>query len=38
MCLVVGHMMGKELVEFPSAIIGRGVHSMVIVCVPGSKL
>jgi len=22
---------------FPSATIGRGVHSMVIACVPGSK-
>jgi len=22
---------------FPSATIGRGVHSMVIVCVPGTK-
>jgi len=31
-------MMGMELVEFPSATIGRGVHSMVIACVPGSKL
>ena len=25
-------------VLFPSATIGRGVHSMVIACVPGSKL
>ena len=33
MCLVVGHMMGMELVEFPSATIGRGVLSMVIACV-----
>jgi len=33
MCSVVGHMMGKELVEFPSATIGRGVLSMVIACV-----
>jgi len=24
-------------VMFPSATIGRGVHSMVIACVPGSK-
>jgi len=23
---------------FPSATIGRGIHSVVIVCVPGSKL
>jgi len=23
---------------FPSATIGRGVHSMVMACVPGSKL
>ena len=23
---------------FPTATIGRGVHSMVIACVPGSKL
>ena len=38
MCLVVGHLMGMELVEFPSATIGRGVHSMVIACMPGSKL
>ena len=37
MCSVVGHMMGMELVEFPSATNGRGVHSMVIACVPGSK-
>ncbi|QCD99686.1 hypothetical protein DEO72_LG7g970 [Vigna unguiculata] len=28
MCLVVGHMMGMELVEFPSATNGRGVLSM----------
>jgi len=33
MCLVVGHMMGKELVEFVSATNGRGVLSMVIACV-----
>jgi len=33
MCLVVGHMMGMELVEFPSATIGQGVLSMVITCV-----
>jgi len=33
MCLVVGHMMGMELVEFPSATNGRGVLSMVITCV-----
>jgi len=33
MCLVVGHMMGMELVEFPSATNGRGVLSMVIACV-----
>ena len=37
MCLVVGHMIGTKLVEFPSATIGRGVHSMVIACVSGSK-
>jgi len=35
---MVGHMMGMKLVEFPSATNGRGVFSMVIVCVPGSKL
>jgi len=33
MCLMVGRMMGMELVEFPLATIGRGVHSMVIACV-----
>jgi len=33
MCSVVGHMMGMELVEFPSAPNGRGVLSMVIACV-----
>ena len=33
MCLVVGHMMGIELVEFPFATNGRGVLSMVITCV-----
>ena len=33
MCLMVGHMMGMELVEFPSATNGRGVLSMVIACV-----
>ena len=38
MCLMVGHVMGMKLVEFPSATIGRGVHSMVIAYVPGSKL
>jgi len=32
MCSVVGHMMGKELVEFPSATNGRGVLIMVIAC------
>jgi len=37
MCLVDGHMMGMELVTFPSATNGRGVLSMVIACVPGSK-
>ena len=31
--LVVGHMMGMELVEFPSTTIGQGVLSMVITCV-----
>jgi len=29
---------GQGTVMFPSATIGRGVHSMVIACVPGSKL
>ena len=33
MCLMVGHMMGMKLVEFPSATNGRGVLSMVITCV-----
>jgi len=33
MCSVVGHMMGMELVEFPSATNRRGVLSMVIACV-----
>jgi len=33
MCLVVGHMMGMELVEFLSATNGRGVLSKVITCV-----
>jgi len=33
MCLMVGCMMGMELVEFPSATNGRGVLSMVITCV-----
>ena len=33
MCSVVGHMMGMELVEFPSATNGRGVLGMVITCV-----
>jgi len=33
MCLVIGHMMDMELVEFPSATNGRGVLSMVIKCV-----
>jgi len=33
MCLMVGHMMGMELVKFPSATNGRGVLSMVITCV-----
>jgi len=32
MCLMVGHMMGMELVEFPSATNGR-VLSLVIACV-----
>jgi len=35
---VVERIMGMELVEFPSATIGRGVFSMVIACMPGSKL
>jgi len=30
---MVERMMGMELVEFPSATIGRGVLSMVITCV-----
>ena len=38
MCSVVGHMMGMKLVEFPLATNGRGVLSMVIACVLGSKL
>jgi len=29
----LGHMMGMELVEFPSATNGRGVLCMVITCV-----
>jgi len=29
---------GQGTILFPSATIGRGVHSMVIACVPGSKL
>jgi len=29
---------GQGIVLFPLAAIGRGVHSMVIACVPGSKL
>jgi len=33
MGLMVGHMMGMELVEFPSATNGRGVLGMVITCV-----
>jgi len=33
MCLMVGHMIGMELVVFPSATNGRGVLSMVITCV-----
>ena len=33
MCSVVGHMMGMELVEFPSTTNGRRVLSMVITCV-----
>jgi len=33
MCLMIGRMMGMELVEFPSAANGRGVLSMVITCV-----
>jgi len=33
MCLMVEHMMGMELVKFPSATNGRGVLSMVITCV-----
>jgi len=37
MCLMVGHMMGMELVEFPSATSGRGVLSMVITCVSGAR-
>jgi len=33
MCLMVGHIMGMKLGEFPSATNGRGVLSMVITCV-----
>ena len=33
MCLVVGRMMGMELVKFSSAANGRGVLSMLITCV-----
>jgi len=33
MCLVVGHMMGMELIELLSATNGRGVLSMVIAYV-----
>jgi len=33
MCLVEGHMMGMELVKFPSVANGRGVLNMVITCV-----
>jgi len=33
MCLVVGHMMGMELIEFLSATNGQGVLNMVIACV-----
>jgi len=33
MCLMIGRMMGMELVEFPSAANGRGVLNMVIICV-----
>ena len=33
MCLVVGHKMGMELVEFSSATNARRVLSMVITCV-----
>jgi len=29
---------GQGIVLFPLAAIGRGVHSLVIACVPGSKL
>jgi len=29
MCLVVGHMMGMELVEFPSATNGRELERLV---------
>jgi len=29
---------GQGIVLFSSAAVGRGVHSMVIACVPGSKL
>jgi len=29
---------GQGIVLFPLVAIGRGVHSMVIACVPGSKL
>jgi len=33
MCLMVGRMMGMELVEFPSAANGRGVLSMMITSI-----
>jgi len=33
MCLIVGRMIGMELVDFPSVANGRGVLSMVITCV-----
>jgi len=33
MCLMVGYMMGMELVKLPSATNGRGVLGMVITCV-----
>ena len=32
-----GSVFGRGTVMFPSATIGRGVHSMVIACVLGSK-
>ncbi|QCD83424.1 hypothetical protein DEO72_LG2g3768 [Vigna unguiculata] len=38
LCLGLMAKSNRGTVMFPSATIGRGVHSMVIACVPGSKL